>query len=92
MDLSIYDDASRGPMGALSFMWRCRKSSIAAYVGCAITIMALTIDPFSQQILSYNTIPTLSHESVASTSRSLVYDYGAQGQGINDVSGDGGKL
>ncbi|KAE8454223.1 hypothetical protein EG329_005148 [Mollisiaceae sp. DMI_Dod_QoI] len=88
-DLQTYDDASRGPMGAFTFFWRCRRSSLVAYIGCAITIVALTVDPFSQQILSYHTMPTLSPGSVATTSRSLIYDYGSQGQGDNGVSGDG---
>ena len=73
-------------MGAFTFFWRCRKSSIASYIDCATTIAALTIDPFSQQILSYNTMPMLSLESVASTTRSLVYDYGLQGQGDGGAS------
>jgi len=79
-------------MGAFTFFWRCRKSSIAAYIACAITIAALIVDPFSQQILSYDNLPTLSLESVAGTSRSLVYDYGLQGEGKNGVSNDGGKF
>jgi hypothetical protein len=79
-------------MGAFTFMWRCRKSSIAAYVGCTITILTLAVDPFSQQILSYNIKSTLSPEAVASTSRSLIYNFGDQGQGVGGASGDGGKL
>jgi hypothetical protein len=77
-------------MGAFTFLWRCSKPSITAYIGCIIIIVALGTDPFSQQILSYQSMPTLSSEAVATTSRSLVYDYGSQG--IGGVSGDGSKL
>lgn len=55
-DLQIFDDASRGPLGALQFLCRMRFKAVIASFGALLTILALAVDPFTQQILSYPAI------------------------------------
>ncbi|VUC34318.1 unnamed protein product [Clonostachys rosea] len=62
VDMQAYDDASRGPFGSLLFLHglafggrrtvRSKASTLAA-VGCLITIVALALEPFTQQIVSF---------------------------------------
>ncbi|CAG8237339.1 unnamed protein product [Penicillium salamii] len=49
---SAFDDASRGPMGSMSLLFRQQGQSIAS-LGAAILILMLAFEPFVQQILSY---------------------------------------
>lgn len=59
-DIQIFDDASRGPWGSLELIWRIHiKAKLAAW-GSIITIVALVMSPFAQQLLSY---PSRSIES-----------------------------
>ena len=51
-DLQIYDEATRGPAGAVILLATQSGLSIAS-IGAAITILAVTLDPFVQQLLRY---------------------------------------
>ena len=52
-DLSIYDEASRGPWGATKMLWKIRGRHILGSLGALITVLALGIDPFTQAVVSY---------------------------------------
>lgn len=52
-DLVTYDQATRGPLGALSLLWRLRLRHPLSSAGALITLAVLTIDPFTQQIIHY---------------------------------------
>lgn len=59
-DLQMFDDASRGPWGAWTFL--CHKTAprrinntLFASVGCLITLLSLAFEPTAQQILSFPT-------------------------------------
>ncbi|KAF2396138.1 hypothetical protein EJ06DRAFT_244985 [Trichodelitschia bisporula] len=59
--LSLFDAASRGPLGSLFLFFRLRSLSVA-HLGGLITILSLAIGPFSQQALhSVNCQKPLSH-------------------------------
>lgn len=53
-ELDIFDSASRGPLGSLNLLWPGRSGlrPWIAYASASITIVALTIGPFSQQTIS----------------------------------------
>lgn len=76
-DLQRFDDASRGPWGSLIFLFSRRPAhtTLLTSLGCIITICALAVDPFTQQIISY---PSRSTElnALASTSVATAYDGG----------------
>jgi hypothetical protein len=51
-DMQSFDDATRGPLGSLTLLFQHRGLSLAS-LGAIVTVLAVAIDPFIQQILSY---------------------------------------
>ncbi|KAK8021767.1 hypothetical protein PG990_006905 [Apiospora arundinis] len=54
MELDDFDNASRGPLGSISFLFKTRQWEVAnsvAKFAALLTILAAIIDPFSQQIV-----------------------------------------
>lgn len=52
-DFEIFDEASRGPLGACRLLWRVHWRAFMASVGAAIVLLALAMDPFVQQVISF---------------------------------------
>lgn len=52
-DLVKYDQATRGPLGAISLLWHLRLRHPLSSVGALITLVILAVDPFTQQIIHY---------------------------------------
>jgi len=52
-NLQLFDDASRGPWGALQMLLRLKTGGAIASLGAVITIAALAIDPSTQQVLAF---------------------------------------
>lgn len=52
MDATIFDNASRGPYGALQMLTGPTRQSLAS-IGAIVVVLALTFDPFTQQVLTY---------------------------------------
>lgn len=77
-EFQILDEASRGPWGSLTLIWRLHFKTKLATWGAVITIVSLTMGPLSQQLLSY---PSRSHfeTSGATFYRNQIYDSGAGG-------------
>jgi hypothetical protein len=51
-DFEIFDNASRGPWGSILLLMRTKGRSIAA-LGAAVTLFALAMDPFFQQVVDF---------------------------------------
>ncbi|KAF2653136.1 hypothetical protein K491DRAFT_603420 [Lophiostoma macrostomum CBS 122681] len=51
-DFELFDNASRGPWGSFMLLLRTRGRSLAA-LGAAVTLFALAMDPFFQQVVSF---------------------------------------
>ncbi|TGJ78146.1 hypothetical protein E0Z10_g10616 [Xylaria hypoxylon] len=78
-DLQHYDDASRGPLGAVRLFWSVRSASLIAYLGCITILLALAFEPFSQQLLHFDERVIAYPEQRSSVPFSIAYDFGAQG-------------
>jgi hypothetical protein len=85
--MQIFDDASRGPLGALELLMCLRLSPREVFShrsggvewtlwASVLTILALALDPFAQQLLSFpsRTVPDLKDPSAAVISTSQIYD------------------
>lgn len=79
-NLAIFDLASRGPLGSLRLFYRWKPQSSVlppmAYAASLITITALAMGPFTQQVISIQTenlVPTDGINSTIAVSNS--YDY-----------------
>jgi hypothetical protein len=51
-DFEIFDNASRGPWGSFLLLVRTKGKSLAA-LGAGVTLFALALDPFFQQVVEY---------------------------------------
>ncbi|KAF2110762.1 hypothetical protein BDV96DRAFT_500641 [Lophiotrema nucula] len=51
-DFELFDNASRGPWGSFMLLLRTRGRSLAA-LGAAVTLFALAMDPFFQQVVGF---------------------------------------
>ncbi|KAK8094663.1 hypothetical protein PG997_001348, partial [Apiospora hydei] len=78
-DLQKYDDASRGPMGSSKFFYKRPTNSILPYLGCLMTLVALALDPFTQQILRFDTRLAEADGEYSELRYSHIYDFGATG-------------
>lgn len=72
-DMQIFDDASRGPLGAARLIFKTRAVRLAA-VGAAITVLSLVMDPASQQIVGFPERSVIV--GGASVGRAQAYDAG----------------
>jgi hypothetical protein len=70
----IYDEASRGPWGALKLILRSRNAALLASCASLLTVAALLIDPFSQLVLTFPTRAISSLDQVASISIAEAFD------------------
>lgn len=73
-DLSSYDSASRGPWGSTRLLLTLRGRHWVASLGACVTIAALVIDPFAQQVIRYYDCTIISQNANASIPRTNMYD------------------
>ncbi|KAF2501873.1 hypothetical protein BU16DRAFT_613705 [Lophium mytilinum] len=52
-DITTYDEASRGPLGATKLLWLARWRQKRAFLGASLVLLAFGIDPFAQAVVSY---------------------------------------
>ncbi|KAI0453824.1 hypothetical protein F5B21DRAFT_515102 [Xylaria acuta] len=83
-DLQHYDDASRGPLGAIRMFWKVRSGHFIAYLGCVVILVALAFEPFSQQLLHFEERVITIPNTQSSVSFSTAYDF--QNDGVDGVS------
>ncbi|MCJ1284554.1 hypothetical protein MMC26_003887 [Xylographa opegraphella] len=70
-DFEAFDNASRGPYGAFQMIIRSHLLHTAT-VGAVITLLALLVDPFIQQVITYPLLPIPT--SNATVPRAQMYD------------------
>lgn len=80
VDLETYDMASRGPWGSLSLLLVIRHRHVGASMGAAVTLLALAVEPFTQQILRYHSCSVIDQSGNAGVPRAILY--GAMGEHI----------
>jgi hypothetical protein len=71
-DFEMFDNASRGPWGALLLLIHTKGRTVAA-LGALVTIFALALDPFFQQVVSFPERWTLQPTN-SSISRAVRYE------------------
>ncbi|CAI7629279.1 unnamed protein product [Penicillium pancosmium] len=72
LDMQSFDDASRGPLGALYLLFQHRGLSIAS-LGAIVTVLSMALDPFVQQILSYPVQQTPGSTTQATMPQALTF-------------------
>jgi hypothetical protein len=74
-DFEMFDQASRGPWGSLFLLLRTRSPWLVG-LGAIITVVALGVEPFMQQIISFDVTP-IAISASATVSRAQTYDAGS---------------
>lgn len=66
LDLQKFDDASRGSWGSFIILLEHRACSMVS-LGAIITLLAVTVDPFMQQLINYpvRQVPSKTHQASA---------------------------
>ncbi|KAK0101354.1 hypothetical protein ONS95_006529 [Cadophora gregata] len=59
-DLERFDEASRGAWGAVKLIFSLRGRNLLVTLGALITVIAIAIDPFAQQIVKYSSCEQIS--------------------------------
>ena len=72
-DLQTFDDASRGPVGAVVFLFKLNIKAFIASIGALITVAALANDPFTQALLQYPSDVISSTNESAAIPRTVQY-------------------
>ncbi|EKG16900.1 hypothetical protein MPH_05881 [Macrophomina phaseolina MS6] len=88
IDLDRFDTASRGPWGSLLLLFHTRKHYLAS-LGAFITIAALAVDPFSQQVLQYYDCLEPVAGSIARIPKTNRYSTGGMHTGAGSATLDG---
>jgi hypothetical protein len=83
LDLQTFDDASRGPLGAISLIVRIRRGATIASFGALLTVLALGQDAFYQQIYSTYFNGTIQQGHVASLAVTRCQDTGTLDSGYS---------
>jgi hypothetical protein len=52
--MQVFDNASRGPWGALVLLWKTRGMAWMAGVGALVTVLLMTFETFSQQAIDFD--------------------------------------
>ncbi|KAJ5488741.1 hypothetical protein N7539_003631 [Penicillium diatomitis] len=86
-DLTLLDDASRGPVGAFKVLYSFLPRHLVTF-GCVILVLAVATDPFVQQVISIQmrSADSPSPSSIRVCNNSLYGDYGlGAGPGMNKL-------
>jgi hypothetical protein len=76
-DLKTFDEASKGPLGAVKLVLRLRHVSLIAWLGSVIVVAAVSVEVFGQQILRFESKSVVVEDAVArfaSTQHLMVED------------------
>ncbi|PGH04099.1 hypothetical protein AJ79_07199 [Helicocarpus griseus UAMH5409] len=79
-DLQIFDDASRGPLGAIHMAFYLRGRHLVS-LGALIAVLAMVLEPFMQQLTVYQVEVVYKESDEASVLRTDNVTYMAQGAG-----------
>jgi hypothetical protein len=86
-DLTSYDNASRGPWGSLKLLWRLRARHTISSIGASITIAALLVDPFAQQVVSTQDCEVIIQEQQSTIPRTNYYSEAGKGSALGMTIG-----
>lgn len=71
--MQVFDDASRGPRGALLMLWKTRTTISLAWLGALVTLLLLAFDPFTQRVVSVETRDTVMVNETSTLSSALAF-------------------
>jgi hypothetical protein len=85
IEFEIFENASRGPWGALDFLYRIHWRALAGSTGAIITVLAVAMDPFAQQVIQFDSRPVTSRNETSVISAARSYDMNSRWESIAGV-------
>ena len=82
IDFEIFDSASRGPWGALELLCRIRWRALAGSTGAIVTVLAVAMDPFAQQVIQFDSRLVTSRNETSAISAARSYDVNSRWESI----------
>jgi hypothetical protein len=73
--MQTFDQASRGPWGALVFLWKTRGTAILATFGSLITVLMLAFEPFTQQVIELHSRETVLYNTTGYVSSTKTFNF-----------------
>jgi hypothetical protein len=64
-DLKTFDEASKGPLGAVKLVLRLRQVSLLAWLGGVIVVAAVFVEVFGQQVLRFESKSVIVEDAAA---------------------------
>ncbi|KAI3341998.1 hypothetical protein F4824DRAFT_271003 [Ustulina deusta] len=77
IDFERIDSASRGPLGSLLVMLRCKHTSYL-YIGTLTVLLSLAIEPLAQQIVQRKQSHSLVDDATSTVARAIRYSKGVE--------------
>lgn len=74
LEFETFDSASRGPLGSVRFIYAIHWRAAAASFGALLTVLALAMDPFVQQVISYEPALAVDDRLESTISIARAYD------------------
>ncbi|KAK4505999.1 hypothetical protein PRZ48_003964 [Zasmidium cellare] len=89
-DFALHDEATRGPWGAVKLLTRTSLTHVWHWLGCILILLALFVDPFTQQVLHYSDCNVLEESGMATIPRTNFFAGGGPhaGAGLISITSD----
>jgi hypothetical protein len=85
IEFEIFENASRGPWGALDLLYHMNWQALAGSTGAIITVLAVAMDPFAQQVIQFDSRPVTAHNETSVISAARSYDMNSRWESIAGV-------
>jgi hypothetical protein len=85
LDFDVFENASRGPWGSLRLLYHINWNALAGSTGAIITILALAMDPFAQQVISFDSRQLVANNMTSTIRAARVYDMNSQWETSTDA-------
>jgi hypothetical protein len=85
MDFEVFEGASRGPWGALELLYYIHWHALGGSVGAIITVLAIFMDPFAQQVIQFDSQPVVARNLTSVISVARNYDMNSRWENNTDA-------
>jgi hypothetical protein len=86
LDFEVFENASRGPWGSLCLLYQINWKALAGSTGAIITILALAMDPFAQQVISFDSRQVVADNTTSTLRAARAYDMDSQWEKSTDAA------
>ena len=86
MDFDIFDSASKGPLGSAELLYHINWKTLVGSAGALITLLALAMDPFVQQVVSFDSRLVDAGGMTSRIGAARIYDMNSRREASTDAA------